>query len=72
MKDKVGKGQDWGRLREMRDKIEEIESLVLELKELGEGVPVVEKNVRAILSLTYVLKFGIADIVEITDKERGY
>jgi ABC-type lipopolysaccharide export system ATPase subunit len=67
----VIKDQDWGRLREMREKIEEIERLVLELKELGEGVPVVEKNVRAILSLTYVLKFGISDVAEIIDKEGG-
>jgi len=55
----------------MSEKIEEIERLVLELKELGKGVPVVEKNVRAILSLTYVLKFGIIpDVAEITDKRR--
>ena len=67
----VIKDQDWGRLREMREKIEEIERLVLELKELGEGVPVVEKNVQAILSLTYVLKFGISDVAEIIDKEGG-
>ena len=70
MKSEVGKDQDWGRLREMRDKIEEIERLVLELKELGEGVPVVEKNVQAILSLTYVLKFGVSDVAEITDGGR--
>jgi hypothetical protein len=70
MKSKVGNDQDWGRLREMRDRIEEIERLVLELKVLGEGAPVVEKNARAILSLTYVLKFGISDVVEITDKDR--
>jgi hypothetical protein len=65
----VIKDQDWGRLRYMREKIEEIERLVLELKELGAGVPVVEKNARAMLSLTYVLKFGISDVAEIMDKE---
>ena len=70
MKSEAGKGQDWGRLREMGDKIEEIERLVLELKELGEGVPVVEKNVQAILSLTYVLKFCVSDVAEITDGGR--
>ena len=70
MKSKVGRDQDWGRLREMRDKIEEIERLVLELRELGEAVPVVEKNVQAILSLTYVLKFGVSDVAEITDGGR--
>jgi hypothetical protein len=71
VKGKVRKDQDWDRLREMSEKIEEIERLVLELKELGKGVPVVEKNVRAILSLTYVLKCGIIpDIAEIADKRR--
>jgi hypothetical protein len=71
VKGKVRKDQDWDRLREMSEKIEEIERLVLELKKLGKGVPVVEKNVRAILSLTYVLKFGIIpDVAEITDKRR--
>jgi hypothetical protein len=68
VKGKVIKDQDWGRLRGMREKIEEIERLVLELKELGKGVPVVERNVQAMLSLTYVLKFGISDVAEITDR----
>ncbi|MBW2039921.1 MAG: hypothetical protein JRI46_10110 [Deltaproteobacteria bacterium] len=48
----------------MKKKIEEIERLVLELKVLGKGMPVVNKNVRAILSFIYVLKFGILDIAE--------
>lgn len=72
MKGKVRKDQDWGRLREMREKIETIERLVLELKELGKGVPVVEKNACSILSFVYVLKCGIPDVAEITDKERRY
>jgi hypothetical protein len=67
----VGKDQDWDRLQEMRGRIAEIERLVLELKELGQGAPVVEKNVRAILSLIYVLKFGISDLAEIIEKEAG-
>ena len=69
---KVGKDQDWGRLREMSEKIEEIERLVLELKELGKEMPVIEKNACSILSFIYVLKFGISDVAEITDKERRY
>jgi len=72
MKGKVGKDQDWGRLREMRDKIEEIERLVLDLRELGEGMPVIEKNTCSILGVIYVLEFGISDVAEITDKERRY
>lgn len=70
MKGKVGKDQDWHRLREMSEKIEEIERLVLELKELGQGMPVIEKNACSILSIIYVLKFGISDVAEITDDRR--
>lgn len=70
MKAEVRKSQDWGRLREMREKIEEIERLVLDLKELGKGMPVIEKNACSILSFIYVLKFGISDVAEITDKRR--
>ena len=52
------------RLKAMSLKIKEAEKAVMELKELGKGVPVVEKNVRSILSVTYVLKFGISDLTE--------
>ena len=69
MKGKVRKDQDWGRLREMSEKIEEIERLVLELKELGKGMPVIETNACSVLSFIYVLKFGISDVAEIIDKE---
>lgn len=68
---KVRKDQDWGRLREMSEKIEDIERLVLDLKELGQGMPVIEKNARAILSFIHVLRFGISDVAEITDKSGG-
>ena len=52
-------------LQEMKTKIDQIETLALELRELGQGVPAVEKNSRDILSATYNLKFGISDIAEI-------
>jgi len=68
---KIREAQDWGRLREMSDKIEDIERLVLDLKELGQGMPVIEKNTRAILSFIHVLRFGISDVAEITDKSGG-
>jgi hypothetical protein len=55
----------------MSEKIEEIERLVLDLKELGEEMPVIEKNARAILSFIHVLRFGISDVAEITDKSGG-
>ncbi len=54
-------------LREMKVRIDQIEKLALELKELGRGVPAVEKNSRNILSATYNLKFGISDIAEIDE-----
>ena len=69
VKSEPRENQEWARLREMREKIEEIDRLGLELKELGKGVPVVEKNVQAILSLAYALKFGISDVAEIIDRE---
>jgi hypothetical protein len=62
------KKETGGRLGEMKKKIEEIERLVLDLKELGQGMPVIEKNARSILSFIYVLRFGISDVAEITDR----
>ena len=57
-------------LKEMRQKIGEIDRLVFELKELGAGVPVVEKNARGILSFINVLKVGISDVAEIQKMRR--
>ena len=51
-------------LRDMKGKIEQIERLTLELKDLGRGMPVVEKNAQGILSFTHVLRFGISDLIE--------
>jgi hypothetical protein len=55
----------------MKDKIDAIEKLALELRTLGNGVPVIEKNVRAILGFTHVLKFGVSDMVENEDAQGG-
>lgn len=51
-------------LNDMKGKIEEIERLVLELRDLGRGMPVVEKNAQSILSFTHVLRYGISDLAE--------
>jgi hypothetical protein len=51
-------------LKAMNRKIEETEKAVMELKKLGRGAPVIEKNVRSILSLTHALRFGISDLAE--------
>lgn len=52
-------------VKAMSRKIEETEKAVMELKELGKGVPVIEKNVRSILSVIRALKFGISDLAEL-------
>jgi hypothetical protein len=54
-------------LQEMSQKIDEIEQLTRELKELGKRIPVIEKNTRSILSFTHVLRFGISDLSEVPD-----
>lgn len=58
-------------LQNMKDKIEKIEKLAFELKELGQGIPAVEKNSRSILCAVYILKFGISDISEIECENGG-
>ena len=62
---------EMGLILELKQKIEEIERLVFELKSLGRGMPVVEKNARSILSFTHVLRFGISDLVEGSDVKGG-
>ena len=52
-------------LQEMKSKIEQIEKLACELNDLGQGIPVIEKNVQNFLNTVFVLKFGISDITEI-------
>lgn len=52
-------------LRQMKDKIDQINQLAMELKDLGQGIKTVEKNSRNILSATYNLKFTITDIVDL-------
>ena len=52
-------------LQEMKSKIDEIEKLARELNDLGQGIPVIEKNVEHFLNTVFVLKFGISDITDI-------
>jgi hypothetical protein len=56
---------DRERLLRINERVGAIERLALELKQLGQGVPAVEKNAESILSTVYVLKFGISDIAGI-------
>jgi len=56
-------------IKSVKKRIEEINRLTEELKEIGKGMPVIEKNARCILSFTHALKFGISDIVEVIDNK---
>ncbi|MCJ7808698.1 MAG: hypothetical protein MUP26_00405 [Desulfobulbaceae bacterium] len=64
MDDMVRNGRAWD-LKEMNAKIAEIEMRINELRDLGKGLPAVEKNTRSMLNFIYVLKFGISDIFDI-------
>ena len=57
--------QEKADLKEMKLKVEQIEKLVCELKDLGQGIPFVEQNVQSFLNTVFVLKFGISDVAEI-------
>jgi hypothetical protein len=59
------KSQEKTPLQEMKSKIEKIEKLACELNDLGQGIPVIEKNVQNFLNTVFVLKFGISDIADI-------
>lgn len=50
-------------LEKMKDCLDQIEGSLLALKKLGGEMPVVEKNVRAMMSFIHALKFGISDLV---------
>ena len=63
--------EDRTNLKEMKIRIDKIEQLALELKEMGREVPAVRKNCRLVLSATYNLMFGISDVAEIMDAEGG-
>ncbi len=58
-------------LEEMKRKIDEIEKRSEELKELGRGVPAVEKNVQNLLSTGRLLKAGISDVIEVQPVQGG-
>ena len=59
------KSQQKTLLHEMKSKIDQIEKLARQLNGLGQGIPVIEKNVDHFLNTVFVLKFGISDIAEI-------
>ncbi len=53
----------------MKKCLDQIEERLLELKKLGGEMPVIEKNVRAMMSFIQALKFGVSDMVDGEEKE---
>jgi hypothetical protein len=52
-------------LEKMKECIDQIEGHLRALKKLGGEMPVIEKNVLAMMSFVHALKFGISDIAEL-------
>ena len=48
---------------DMDKRIREMERLAEEVRDLGAGLPVVEKNSRSILCSVEALRYGISDLV---------
>ncbi len=63
MTDPAAKSQ-WANLNGMKVHIDQIEKHLHDLNALGGEMPVIEKNVRAMMSFIYALKFGISDLAE--------
>jgi hypothetical protein len=55
----------WENLNRMKSIIDQTEKLLLDLNALGGEMPVVEKNVRAMMSFIHVLKLAISDLAEL-------
>ena len=66
--DEATKNRDWTGLEEMKKIIDQLEGLLTDLNRLGRGMPVIEKNVKAMMSFVAILKYGIADIPQIEER----
>jgi uncharacterized protein YdcH (DUF465 family) len=55
-------------LNQMQAKIAHIKKTAQELNALGQGIPVVEKNVRSILTAVTLLEYGISDVAEMENQ----
>jgi len=53
---------DWTDLEEIKRIINQLDGLLTDLGRLGREMPVIEKNVKAMMSFVAVLKYGISDI----------
>jgi hypothetical protein len=58
------KKMDWTGLEEMKKIIDQLDGLLTDLERLGREMPVIEKNVKAMMSFVAVLKYGISDLVD--------
>ena len=54
-------------LMQIKSRIDGIENIARELKALGIGVAVIEKNARCMSSFTRALQFAISDIADVED-----
>ncbi|MBI5586401.1 MAG: hypothetical protein HY892_21525 [Deltaproteobacteria bacterium] len=55
----------WDELEAMKKIIDQMDGLLTDLRGRGQGVPIIEKNVRALKSFVAVLQYGISDLVEV-------
>ena len=60
--DEPTKNRDWTGIEEMKKIIDQLEGLLSDLGRLGREMPVIEKNVKAMMSFVAILKYGISDI----------
>ena len=51
----------------MSEKVVQIEQLALELREMGQELPVIQQNTRAILAFTHALRFGVIDPAQVLE-----
>lgn len=47
--------------RQMAAKLEKMDRLTREIRDLGQGLPVIERNTTALAALLRALKFGVKD-----------
>ena len=60
--DEPTKNRDWTGIEEMKKIIDQLEGLLSDLGRLGREMPVIEKNVKVMMSFVAILKYGISDI----------
>jgi len=59
---------DWTDLEEIKRIINQLDGLLTDLGRLGREMPVIEKNVKAMMSFVAVLKYGISDIPQLEER----